>query len=284
MKAIVITGSSTGIGHATAKYCIERDVTVFGSVRSQQDADRLVKEFGQHFIPLLFDITEEEKIKQAAQLVREQLQGKRLWGLINNAGIVISGPLLYMPLTDFRKQLEVNLVGQLAVTQAFTPLLGADPQLTGGPGKIINISSVAGKRALPFLAAYATSKHGLEGFSEGLRRELMVFGIDVIIVGPGAIKTPIWSKANKAEFPAETMQSVYGKALSKLKEFVAQFEAQALPAEEVAALIYAILENKHPKTRYAPVPNKLINSTLPNLLPKRFVDKMIAKKFGLDKK
>lgn len=284
MKAIVITGTSTGIGYTTAKHCIEHDVTVFGSVRTQEDANRLTKELGPGFVPLLFDVTDEEKVKNAAVLVRERLQGNKLWGLINNAGIVVPGPLLYLPIKDFRKQLEVNLVGQLIVTQAFAPLLGADPTLTGIPGKIINISSVAGKRTLPFMVAYSVSKHGLEAFSEGLRRELMVFGIDVIIVGPGAIKTPIWSKADKATFPAEATHSVYGPALAKLKDFVSQFEAQGLPAETVATLIYEILEKKHPKVRYAPVPRKLVNWVIPNLLPKRWIDKIIAKKFGLNKK
>jgi short-subunit dehydrogenase len=280
MESIVITGASTGIGYATAKYCIERNMTVFGSVRSQEDADRISKELGSHFVPLLFDITEEDKVNLAAQQVRKQLQGKKLCGLINNAGISVAGPLLYMPVHDFRKQLEINLVGQFIVSKAFIPLLGSDQTLTGEAGKIINISSVAGKRALPFMSAYATSKHGLEGFSEGLRRELMPFGIDVIIVGPGAIKTPIWAKANKTIFSEETMQSVYGKAVNKLKGLVDKLEKSALPAESVASLIYSILKQKHPKVRYAPVPNKFIHWTIPNLLPKRFIDKIIRKQFG----
>src|SRR5690349_17879367 len=108
MKSIVITGASTGIGYSTAKYCIEHDMTVFGSVRSQADADRISKELGSRFIPLLFDITEEEKVNHAAQQVREHLQGKKLDGLINNAGMSVAGPLLYMSVQDFRKQLEIN--------------------------------------------------------------------------------------------------------------------------------------------------------------------------------
>ncbi len=284
MKAIMITGASTGIGYAAASHFIKHGITVFGSVRKQEDADRIANELGALFVPLLFDITEEERVKKAALQVREKLQGKTLWGLINNAGIAVTGPLLYMPIKDFRKQLEVNLVGQLIVTQAFTPLLGADPSLMGAPGKIINIGSVAGKRAFPFMGAYAVSKHGLEAFSEALRRELMVFGIDVIIVGPGAIKTPIWAKADKAEFSTEVMHSVYGQALAKLKDFITEFEAAGLPVEVIATLLLNIMEQKNPKTRYAPVPNKFINSTLPNLLPKRLVDKMIAKRFGLTKR
>jgi len=280
MKSIVITGASTGIGYSTAKYCIEHDMTVFGSVRSQADADRISKELGSRFIPLLFDITEEEKVNHAAQQVREHLQGKKLDGLINNAGMSVAGPLLYMSVQDFRKQLEINLVGQLIVSKAFIPLLGSDPTLAGEPGKIINISSVAGKRALPFMSAYATSKHGLEGFSEGLRRELMPFGIDVIIIGPGAIKTPIWSKANKAEFSEEMMHSIYGKAINNLKNLVGKLEKSALPAESVASLIYSILNQKHPKVRYAIVPNKFVHWTIPNLLPKRFIDKIIRKQYG----
>lgn len=281
MKSIVITGVSTGIGYATAKLFTQQGIRVFGSVRNQADADRLSKELGNLFFPLIFDVTDAHKVQQAADLVREQLHGTTLDGLINNAGMVVAGALLYLPISDLQKQLDTNLIGQLIVIQAFTPLLGADKTLTGTPGKIINISSVQGKAAYPFAGAYAISKHALEALSETLRRELMIFGIDVIIVGPGAIKTEIWNKVEKEPISSEMKNSIYYEPAMKFKELVLRSEKKGLPAEYIAKLLLHILQCKNPKTRYAPVPGKFINWTLPNLLPKRLVDKAIAKMIGL---
>jgi short-subunit dehydrogenase len=181
--------------------------------------------------------------------------------------------------------MEINLFGQVMVTQAFIPLLGADKSLQGKPGKIINISSVAGKNAYPFMCAYSISKHAMEAFSEGLRRELMIFGIDVIIVGPGAIKTDIWTKARNEPVPPELENSIYQQSALEFKKYMLdQAEKHSLPAEDVAKLLLDILQKRHPKTRYAPVPNKFLNWSLPGLMPKRLIDKLIAKKFGLLKK
>jgi NAD(P)-dependent dehydrogenase (short-subunit alcohol dehydrogenase family) len=285
MQTVVITGVSTGIGYAATKLFTANGIKVFGSVRNENDANRLQHECGSLYIPLIFDVTDEEKIKQAAQLVRQELQGSRLWGLINNAGIVVSDAMMNIPIDKLRHQLEINLIGQLIVTQAFIPLLGADPHLIGVPGKIINISSVAGKYTYPFMCPYSISKHGLEALSEGLRRELMMFGIDVIIVGPGAIKTNIWDKAKNEAVSPELEHSPYRESAAKFKDFMLKrAEREALPAEQVAQLLLDILKAKHPKVRYAPVPNKIINWIIPNLLPKRWIDKLIAKKFDLTKK
>jgi len=285
MNSVVITGVSTGIGHAAAKLFISKGIKVFGSIRNQNDAVRLQEEFGSLYTPLIFDVTDEEKIHAAAQIVREQLQGETLWGLINNAGIVVSGAMMNMPLKDLRNQLEVNVFGQVMVTQAFIPLLGADKSLTGAPGKIINISSVAGKVTYPFMGPYSMSKHAIEAFSEALRRELMIFGIDVIIVGPGAIQSQIWDKARDQTVTPELQNSIYKQPAADFKDYMlANAKKNALPAEDVAALLLGILQAKNPQVRYAPVPNKLINWTIPNLLPRRWIDRIIAKKFGLLKK
>ena len=173
MQSVVVTGVSTGIGWGITKVLIERGSRVFGSIRKTQDAERLSKEFGERFIPLFFDVTEEAAVQAAAKQVREQLNGETLFGLVNNAGIATPGPLIHLPTDDFRHQLEVNLVSVLIVTKAFVPLLGSDRSLRGKPGRIINMSSVSGKIGYPFVGAYAASKHGLEGFSETLRRGLM---------------------------------------------------------------------------------------------------------------
>ena len=175
MKQVVITGVSTGIGHASAKVLLERGFRVFGSVRNSEDADRLQSEFGEMFVPLLFDVTDESAVQAEAARVSQILGTDTLDGLVNNAGIEVAGPLAYLATDQFRYQLEVNLLGPFIVTKAFLPLLGADPARKGKPGRIVNISSTSGRIAGPFAGAYAASKFGLEGFSESLRRELILF-------------------------------------------------------------------------------------------------------------
>ena len=199
MRSVVITGASTGIGWASAKMLLDRGFRVFGSVRKQADADRLRGEFGANFTPLIFDVTDEAAVLAAAREVRGALNGETLAGLVNNAGIAVSGPVLELAVDEFRRQMDVNLIGPIIATQAFGPLLGADPALKGPKGRIVMISSVAGRNGNPMTSAYSASKHAIEGLSESLRRELMLFGIDVIIIAPGAVKTPIWSKAEEVD-------------------------------------------------------------------------------------
>lgn len=183
MKSVVITGASTGIGFACSKLLLARGFRVFGSVRKQADADRLRGELGANFMPLLFDVTDEAAVKAAAGEVRAALKGETLAGLVNNAGIAVAGPVTELPIAQFRHQMEVNVIGPVIATQAFAPLLGADPAMTGERGRIVMISSVAGRNGNPLMAPYSTSKHAVEGLSESLRRELMLFGIDVIEIG-----------------------------------------------------------------------------------------------------
>src|SRR5277367_4572339 len=194
-KSVVVTGTSTGIGWGIAAVLVQKGFQVFGTVRTQVDADRLQTEFGSAFMPLIMDVTDQPAVVRAAGQVRQSLGQANLCGLVNNAGISVAGPLLHMPLAEFRRQLEVNLVAPLLVTQAFAKLLGTDRRREGGPGRIVNISSVGGKMGPPFLGAYAASKHALEGMSESLRRELLLYGIDVIVIGPGYVNTPILDKA-----------------------------------------------------------------------------------------
>ena len=152
-------------------------------------------EFGANVTPLLFDVTDEAAVAEAARKVDDGAGRRHAVGLVNNAGIAVAGPLIYLKIDDFAQQLAINLTGQLIVTQAFAPLLGADRARQGEPGRIVMISSVGGRNALPFAGPYAASKFAVEGLSESLRRELMLFGIDVVMVAPGAVATPIWDKA-----------------------------------------------------------------------------------------
>src|ERR1700739_3204707 len=171
MRSVVVTGASTGIGWATVKLLLDKGFRVFGSVRKQADADRLKSEFGANFTPLLFDITDEAAVLAAGREVRAALNGKTLAGLVNNAGIAVTGPVLEISADQFRRQMDVNVIGPIIATQAFGPLLGADPSLKGAKGRSVMISSVAGKIGNPLMSPYSASKHALEGLTESLRRE-----------------------------------------------------------------------------------------------------------------
>lgn len=280
MQSVVVTGVSTGIGWAITKVLIQRHFRVFGSVRKTQDAERLSKEFGERVVPLLFDVTDEEAVQAAAQQVRAQLNSETLFGLVNNAGIAVPAPLMHLPTDDFRHQLEVNLVSVLIVTKAFLPLLGCDRSLRGKPGRIINMSSVSGKSGLPFVGAYVASKHGLEGFSETLRRELMLYGIDVIIIGPGAIATPIWNKADQAD-TSTYANTEYVESAQRVREFMVRNGRNGLPPEKVGEIVWHALTTSRPRVRYTVAPDNFISQYIQTLLPKRLIDRVIAQRLGL---
>lgn len=279
MQSVVVTGVSTGIGWGITKVLIRRGFRVFGSVRKTQDAGRLSTEFGERFVPLLFDVTDEAAVQAAAGQVREQMGGETLLGLVNNAGIAVPGPLIHLPTDDFRHQLEVNLVSVLIVTKAFVPLLGADRSLRGQPGRIVNISSVSGLSAPPFAGAYATSKHGLEGFSETLRRELMLYGIDVIIVGPGPIATPIWDKAEAVDTSLYA-QTEYMEPARRAKAYMIRHGKNGLPPERVGEVVWKALTTPHPRVRYAVVGRDFFRRLFQRLMPRRLVDRIIARNLG----
>src|ERR1700741_2031919 len=236
MKSVVVTGASTGIGWASAKLLLDKGFRVFGSVRKEADAERLRGEFGANFTPLLFDITDEAAVLAAAREVRASLNGETLAGLVNNAGIAVPGPVLGFCADQFRRQMDVNVIGPIIATQAFGPLLGSDPSLKGPKGRIVMISSVAGKNGNPLTSAYSASKPALEGLSESLRRELMLFGIDVVIVAPGAVRTPIWSKAEEVDISGY-QNSPYFPALQKVRAFMMQLGAIGLPAGTIAGAV-----------------------------------------------
>jgi NAD(P)-dependent dehydrogenase (short-subunit alcohol dehydrogenase family) len=279
MKSVVVTGVSTGIGWGCVKVLIASGFRVFGSVRKEADAERLSKEFGSNFTPLIFDVTDEAAVAAGARQVEAALGGEALLGLVNNAGIAVLGPLLNLKIGEFEHQLSVNLAGPLIVTQAFAPLLGAGQTRQGKPGRIVMISSVGGKNAMPFLGPYCASKFGLEGLSESLRRELIAFGVDVIVVAPGTVATPIWGKADAVDL-APFAGSVYAPAIARLKRFMIANGNEGLPPERVGELVRIALTVARPKTRYTITPNPLQN-LMALTLPKRVVDGVIARRLGL---
>lgn len=279
MKSVVVTGVSTGIGEATARLLAAKGFKVYGTVRKSEDGARLSGELGERFEPLTLDVTDEVAVLAAAKKVKADLGDETLFGLVNNAGISVPGPSLLVSIDKWRHQLEVNVIGPVIMMQAFAPLLGTEPERKGEPGRIVNISSVAGKRAFPFQGPYAASKHGLEAVSEALRRELMLYGIDVIIIGPGPIKTAIWAKGAKADFSAYE-GTPYLAPLRKLREIMSKGGAKGYPPERVAALIHHALTANNPSARYAITPGKFKRWLL-SKLPLRAFDRIIARQIGL---
>jgi NAD(P)-dependent dehydrogenase (short-subunit alcohol dehydrogenase family) len=279
MRTVVVTGSSTGIGWGAAKVLVAQGFRVFGSVRKAADADRLVQELGADFEPLLFDVTDAPAVAQAAKAVAAALAGETLFGLVNNAGIAVPGPLLHLPIDDFRRQLEVNVTGQLIVTQAFAPLLGADPARTGPKGRIVMVSSIGGRNGSPFVGPYNASKFALEGLSESLRRELMLFGIDVIVVAPGAVATPIWDKAEALDV-SPYADTPFAAALDRMKDYMIALGRKGFPPERIGRTILKALTSPRPRTRYTVTPDP-VQLFLGSHLPKRLVDRIIAGRFGL---
>lgn len=280
MKSVVVTGVSTGIGRGIASVMVKHGWQVFGSVRKEADARTLRAELGEAFLPLVLDVEDDAAIVTASVAVRARLGGRTLDGLVNNAGMALADPLLVQTVADFRRQIEVNLIGMFAVTRAFAPLLGAEPGLAGPKGRIVNISSVGGRIGPPFLGAYAASKHGVEGFSESLRRELQLVGIDVVIVGPGSVATPTWDKAEAAS-SAHLVDTIWERPFRAFLDTMVGNGRKGLAPERIGEVVRTALTVVKPRARYAPVPGKLLNWTLPTTLPSRVVDRLIGGQLGL---
>ncbi|WP_224482943.1 SDR family oxidoreductase [Robertkochia aurantiaca] len=278
MKNIVITGVSSGIGKASVQYFLKKGYRVFGSVRKEEDARQLSKEWGERFVPLVFDLQDSEAIESAASKVHDIIGDARLDALVNNAGISVNGPLAYIEPEEFSKQLDVNVLGVLRVTQAFLPLLGFNNDRP--KGHIVNISSGSGRVTRPFMGPYSASKFALESLSDGLRRELLDFGIGVTIIEPGPIKSEIWTKAKSGKTEEKYADTPYGKIYEKLPVMVSNMEKIALDAEKVAALIYGVVEGEKGKTRYLIAPKRWLFWLAIHVMPDRMLDKMFQKQFN----
>lgn len=276
MKNILITGVSTGIGEAVTDIFIKQGFTVFGTLRNNETAQLCQKKWGSQFVPLVVDVRDEESLKNAHQIVKEKLNGRQLLNLVNNAGIVKPAPLELQPISELEEMLNVNVVGVLKVTQAFLPLMKSDTNVS--TAKIINISSISGQLAAPFLGGYTASKFAIEGLSASLRRELMPFGIKVVTVAPGNVRTPIWKKASNPNFfPG----SIYEVPFKKFIETSLEGEKKGLMPSQIAELIFSIVQNNNPKVRYDPVPQKFANFYVPKFLSHKSLDKMFFKMLGM---
>jgi NAD(P)-dependent dehydrogenase (short-subunit alcohol dehydrogenase family) len=280
MQSIVITGVSSGIGYATARLALKNGARVFGTVRARHDVERLADAFGSAFVPLLLDVRDEAAVVAAARQVRADLDGQTLSGLVNNAGVAIPGPLLHQPLSDIREQIETDLMAVFTVTQAFGPLLGTDRSLQGPPGRIVMMSSIAGEIGQPFLSAYAASKHGLEGLADALRRELMIFGIDVVTIGPAPVDTPIWDKAEPLLGRYDGTE--YGKPFDRAVRLMTEIgHRHSLAATQVAEDVWTALTAHHPRPRYAPAQHKVLEQWFAPALPRRWLDRIVGLGLGL---
>jgi NAD(P)-dependent dehydrogenase (short-subunit alcohol dehydrogenase family) len=258
LRTVLVTGASTGIGAASARRLSSRGWRVLAGVRKEGDAPQGTEE-------VLLDVTHAGEIAAAAGGL------ERLDGLVNNAGIVVAAPLEHIPVDELRRQLEVNVIGQLAVTQAFLPALRA------ARGRVVLTGSIAGRSALPFLGAYAMSKHALEAMADSLRIELQPDGIHVSIVEPGTIATPIWSKPQPVadSLPPEAT-SRYGARIAAFRSFAGKRAEHAAPADSVAAAIEHALTAERPKTRYLVGRDAKLRAVLEHL-PDRARDRVIVK-------
>jgi NAD(P)-dependent dehydrogenase (short-subunit alcohol dehydrogenase family) len=281
-KDVVVTGVSTGIGWGTTKVLVSKGFRVFGSVRKQADADRLQGEFGNAFVPLMMDITDADAIHRAAEKVGSMIGDRNLVGLVNNAGIVVSGPLLYLRPSEYKRQLDVNMVSPLVVTQAFAPLLGTDKKRQGPAGRIVNITSSGAKVPIPLLGAYSASKSGLEGMSDVLRLELMLFGIDLIMIEPGFVNTSMYDKGEKEDL-SEFRPTEYWNAVQNFQKFIVAEGRKGLSPERLGEAVHLALSTAKPKARYAVIKQRFKNWTLPRLLPARMLDAVVAKQLGFIK-
>ena len=278
-KSILITGCSSGIGEALLKRFISEGFLVFGSIRDKDASKSLLEKYGDRFFPLFFDVTKRSEIEKAFSKVKSKLNGENLDILVNNAGIAILGPVEHIKQEEFSQHLDTMVVGAFNCVQVFLPLLGTTNN-NQRPGKIINISSGGGTIGQPFMSSYCTSKHALEGFSESLRRELMMYKIDVIIVAPRSFKTPIWAKSNIDERVSLFGKTNYKKSFSNFSKYVTSLSESGEDVSVLAKKIYHISNKRRPKAKYSFGPSG-VQFFLIRHLPKTFSDRLLAKFFQI---
>jgi NAD(P)-dependent dehydrogenase (short-subunit alcohol dehydrogenase family) len=281
-KTVVVTGASTGIGYGVAQELIAQGYQVIGTVRKQEDADRLRAELGARMRVVLADVADDEEVQRAAGEIGEMVGVRGLAGLVNNAGIVVAGPLMHVDLEELRYQFDVNVVSVVAMTQALLRLLGGSRDNKNPPGRVININSVSGRITYPFLAPYAASKHALESISDGMRRELALYGIHVIELMIGAVQTSIWEKASDEDL-ARFAQTDYASGVAQMRATTSELGKGGMPVSRVARELRRALEHPKPKARYVIVNNYWRGWLLPRLIPTHMFDYAMTRQFGLSR-
>jgi NAD(P)-dependent dehydrogenase (short-subunit alcohol dehydrogenase family) len=276
-KNVLVTGASTGIGRATATYLARRDYTVFAGVRKDADAKALTDELSA-IVPVMLDVTDQVQIAGAVETIGDAVGERGLHGLVNNAGVALGGPLEYLPVDVWRTQLEVNVIGQVAVTQAFLPLIRR------ATGRIVFIGSIGGRVASPMMGPYNASKFALEGISESLRHELAPSGIEVSLIEPGAVKSDIWDKGRsqaddmEQRFPAEALER-YREHIAGVRALIEQQDRTGIPGERVARVIERALIDPKPRPRYLVGTDAKVGGALARVLPDRMKER-VMRRFG----
>src|SRR3954452_15070863 len=278
--AVVVTGASTGIGGANALFLDKKGYRVFAGVRKQADAKALAADASDQLTPITIDVTKERSIKSAKDKVQRAVGKDGLVGLVNNAGVGDGGPVETMDLDILRNVLEVNLVGQVAVTQAFLPLVRK------APGTIVFIASIGGRIASPFMSPYNTSKFAVEALGESLRQELAPWGIDVAVIEPGSIDTPIWSKGaetidDQKDNMSPTAKRLYSKQLERMDEVLSETASRGISPEKVAKVIGEAIRSEKPKHRYLVGRDAKIAAKLKGNLPDRTFTKLIGRQIKM---
>jgi NAD(P)-dependent dehydrogenase (short-subunit alcohol dehydrogenase family) len=273
---ILVTGTSSGIGEACTRHLAGLGYNVFAGVRKQEDAERIA---GPRVEPVMIDVTDDASVASAGEHIRAAAGNTGIAGLVNNAGIAVAGPLEFIPLDEFRHQLEVNVTGVLRTTQAMIPLLRQ------ARGRIANISSIGGRVALPLVGPYNASKFALEGMSDALRRELRPWGIHVALIEPGAVATPIWDKGVEQaetlerEAPPEVRER-YGEIIDAIRKQSEKNRTEGVPPQEVAEAVAHALTADKPKTRYLVGRDAKTRGPVAKVLPDRLMDAAIARALG----
>jgi NAD(P)-dependent dehydrogenase (short-subunit alcohol dehydrogenase family) len=278
--AVVVTGASTGIGRATTLELDRRGFSVFAGIRKDADAESISGDGSDRLEPLTIDVADEASVKAAAEWVSERIGDAGLAGLVNNAGIAVAGPLEALPLDELRRQLEVNVVGQVAVTQAFLPAIRS------ARGRVIFMSSVGGRLSIPFMAPYHASKWAIEAIGDALRVELQPSGIEVVLIEPGSIATPIWEKGDQAGREIEREmearhRELYSERVDAIRDAARKTGAEGIPPERVAEVVAEALTADRPKTRYLVGRDAKLNARVRKLVPDRVFDRLISRELGL---
>lgn len=279
-RAVVITGASTGIGAASALHLDRLGFTVFAGVRKSEDGEALTRSSSDRLIPILLDVTDESSIATAQAIVAERMGTTGVYGLVNNAGIAVPAPLEAVSIADLRRQLEVNVVGQVAVTQAFLPLIRQ------ARGRIINMGSIAGRAAMPLMGPYSASKFALEAITDALRLEVQQWGIHVSIIEPGAIATPIWDKsasdaANREAAIGAELRTRYEPMVAAVRKVVEEAMKRAISSDVVAQAVEEALIASRPRTRYLVGKDAKLRALMIKILPDRLSDKLLTKVLNL---
>ena len=270
---VLITGASSGIGEQTVKLLINHGYSVLAALRTQKDADRLRSTYGDKVYPLLMDVTQDDQVDRAFEEATRIVGNNDFVAIINNAGIAVNGAVLYVPIDEWKTQFEINLFGVIRITQSFFPLLKKASPTNTHPRRIINISSVTGLFASPFLGPYASSKFALEAMSDALRRELFMYDIQVVLIEPGSIRTPIWTKAKEKP----TYFGPEHEGILAFKDKVIEKNMQeSLAPEAIDKVMVKAISGKRVKPRYIIKSGKW-KFQLVRLLPATLVDKMIRK-------